>query len=109
MEFLRRVPTTWDETRVLHAGVGDYAVIARRHGGEWYLGGITDWDARELRVSLTFLGKGEYAAEIYTDGPDAATNGESVKYEERRVARGDTLTIGMAPGGGCAMRFRPVR
>jgi len=109
MEFLRRVPTTWDETRVLRAAVGDCAVIARRQGGEWYLGGITDWDARELRVSLAFLGKGGYAAEIYTDGPDAATNGESVKYEERDVTPSDTLTIGMAPGGGFAVRFSPVR
>lgn len=108
VEFLRHVPVTWDDTKVLTAEVGDCAVIARRNGDEWYLGAITDWSPRTVDVPLSFLGRGDYAAEIYADGDDAASNAESVKISTVLVSASDTMTVAMGPGGGCAVRFYPA-
>jgi alpha-glucosidase len=53
MEFLRAVPTVWDETRALDGRISDYVLVARRSGRDWFIGAITDWTARELDVSLS--------------------------------------------------------
>jgi alpha-glucosidase len=107
--FLRHVPASWDETKVLNGSVGDYVTIARRSGEEWYIGAITDWDARELSVSLDFLDSGDYRAEIFADGSNAAIDAESVAISEETVNAQSTLTLPLAPGGGYAARLVPVR
>ncbi|MFB0516726.1 MAG: glycoside hydrolase family 97 protein [Candidatus Neomarinimicrobiota bacterium] len=107
LEFLAKVPTVWDETRVLEARVSDYVLVARRSGIEWYLGAMTDWTARELEVDLSFLGEGSYAMEIFRDGVNADRYGNDYKKEVRSVDRSDKLTIRMAPGGGWAARIGP--
>jgi alpha-glucosidase len=109
LAFLRAVPATWDETRVLNGMPGRYVTIARRRAGEWYLGGITNEEARELDVPLSFLETGEYTAEIYADAPDAATQPKNTTREERRVKAQDSLKLKLAPAGGVAVRFRPAR
>jgi len=109
IEFLRHVPATWDESKVLEGEPGEYIVMARQRGDEWYLGGITDWSPRTLNVPLSFLGAGEYAAEIYADGSDAATNAESVTMSQKTVTSGDAITIDMKPGGGYAVRLYPKK
>jgi alpha-glucosidase len=109
LEFLRAVPATWDETRVLNGYPARFITIARRRGTEWYLGSITDWDARELDVPLSFLGGGAYVAQIYADGPEAATRPKSTTRDERRVSAQEVLKLKLAPGGGCAARFTPAR
>jgi alpha-glucosidase len=69
MDFLSPVPTVWDETIAIEAKVGDYVIMARRSGKEWYVGGMTDWEARAFDVSLGFLEKGKkYNAMIFQDG-----------------------------------------
>lgn len=108
-EFIRHVPTTWDETRVLKAQAGKYITVARRRGEEWYLGSITDWDAREFEVPLDFLEAQSYAAEIYADGPNAAVNPKHVVIEKKTVDRTGVLKVSLAPGGGQAVRLRPAR
>ena len=80
-----------------------------RRGAEWYLGSITDWDARELDVPLSFLGRGAYVAQIYADGPEAATRPKDTTRDERRVSAVEVLKLKLAPGGGCAARFTPAR
>jgi alpha-glucosidase len=105
IEFLRHVPVTWDDTKVLHAAVGEYATIARRHGKEWYLGSITNWTARDLSIPLAFLEKGTWTAEIYADGADAGRNAESVEIKTIEVQPSDTLSWRLAPGGGYAVRL----
>ncbi len=105
LDFLKAVPCAWDETRVVNASVGEYCTFARRSGNEWYLGSITDWTARELAVPLKFLGEGNWDATIFADGPDAATNARDITIGIERVSAGDTLTLRLAPGGGCAVRF----
>jgi alpha-glucosidase len=107
-EFIKEVPTSFDETRMISGEVGRYAVIARRVGKEWYLGAITNWDPRQLDLPLTFLGPGQFTAEIYADAPDAATAPKHVTITRNNVDAGVKLKLDLAPGGGCAIRFRPA-
>ena len=109
LDFLKIVPTTWDATKVLNAKVGDYVTVARRSGDEWYVGSMTDWTARALRVPLGFLGRGEYEATIWADAGDANKNPASLTKITRIVTRRDRLQAIMAPGGGHVVHLRPVR
>lgn len=104
-QFIKDVPVTWDETRVVNGFPAKYVTIARRNGQDWYLGSITNWDARDVSVPLAFLGDGQYTAEIYQDGTDANQNPQHVSIEKKKVRQGDTLTLHLAEGGGCAVRF----
>ncbi len=113
-QFIRDVPVDWHETRVANGEVGDYATIVRkdRNSEDWYLGSVTDEQARTLRVPLDFLSPGKsYTAQIYRDGDKAHYNSDNkgdrfdFVRETRKVTRADTLTIKLAPGGGQAVRF----
>ena len=70
-EFIKQVPTTWDEVRVLDGRPMENITVARRSGKDWYVGSITNWDERTVKMPLSFLGEGKYVAEIYADAPDA--------------------------------------
>lgn len=107
LDFLAKVPTTWDQTICIDAKVADYLVVARRKGSDWYLGAMTDWTARDISIPLDFLGSGSYRAEIFQDGINADRVGIDYKRVVRTVTGKDTLTIHLAPGGGCAVRFAP--
>ena len=109
LDFLKAVPAAWDETRVLNGVPPRYITVARRRGNEWFVGSITDWDARELDVPLSFLGSGAYNAEIYADGPNAAAQPKDSVVEKRRVDARTVLKLKLAPGGGSAIRLVPVR
>jgi alpha-glucosidase len=110
-KFIRDVPTDWEDTRVLHGAVGEYATIARkeRNGQNWYVGSITDGNARTLDLSLGFLDAGKtYVAEIYRDGEQADYRTEhrfDLVVDKRKVTSTDTLKLVLAPGGGQAIRF----
>jgi alpha-glucosidase len=106
--FIKDVPTTWDVTRVLNGEPSEYVTIARRHGDEWYLGSLTNWTRRDLRISLEFLGEGVYKAELYEDAADADQNPKHISILQQRVRRSDTLVLHLASGGGCAVRFVPT-
>jgi len=105
MDFLRKVPTVWDETIGLEAKVGDYAVVARKSGEEWYVGAMTDWTPRELEIDFEFLGAGEYRAEVYADGVNAARYASDYTKTSAVIKAGDRLKIKLAPGGGWAARL----
>ncbi|MGE5568227.1 MAG: glycoside hydrolase family 97 protein [Rhodospirillales bacterium] len=109
LDFLKAVPAAWDETRVLNGEPVKYITVARRRGQEWYVGAITDWDARELDVPLSFLGSGSYTADIYSDAPDAAKQPKNTVREQRQVNAKTVLKLRLAPGGGCAIRLTPAR
>ncbi|WP_294200827.1 glycoside hydrolase family 97 protein [uncultured Sphingomonas sp.] len=110
--FIADVPVDWDDTRVLNGEVGDYVTFARRDrkSRDWYIGSITDENPRELTVTLDFLDPGKtYEAQVYKDGPGAtyATDARhSIAFETKRVKKGDTLTLSLAPGGGQAIRLK---
>ncbi len=105
IDFIVSIPTVFDETRILDGVMGEYIVTARRYGGKWYLGGLTNWDARELSVDLSFLDEGEWVAEIVRDGVNAGSRGEDHVLERRSCKKGEPFLIKMAPGGGFAVKF----
>ena len=111
-QFIRDVAVDWDTTRVIDGKIGDYVVVARRerNSPQWFLGAITDEEARMFDVPLTFLDPGKaYVADIYADGPGAnwLTNPLPVTITHRTVTRASHLRIALAPGGGQAIRIRP--
>ena len=106
MDLLGSLPTSFDETRVLDARLGDYLVTARRKGNDWYIGGMTDWTARDLTVPMGFLGEGSYEATLCTDGPNADRNGLDYQLSNKTVTRSDALPVHLAPGGGFVVRLR---
>ncbi|HEX5876170.1 MAG TPA: glycoside hydrolase family 97 protein [Pyrinomonadaceae bacterium] len=111
MEFLKPVPTVWDETRVLAAKLGDYVSIARRRGNAWYIGAMTDWTSRTLEIDFSFLPGGRFEMVGYEDGPNAEKMGHDYKVVTRNIDRTTKLTINLASGGGWAARIyfrRPV-
>ena len=105
MEFLSRVPTVWDDTRVLDAKIGEYILLARKSGNDWYVGAMTNWTARELEVDFSFLDAGNYNIEIYQDGINADRNAMDYKKVVRTVAKNEKLNIHLAPGGGWIARL----
>ncbi|MBN2578957.1 MAG: glycoside hydrolase family 97 protein [Pirellulales bacterium] len=106
-DFLEQVPTTWDETRFLLGEPGEYVVLARRKDRTWYLGGMTNWTARELNVPLSFLGPGKYQAELYVDGSLDEAQPNALRREEQAVTANAILKISLAPGGGFVGTIRP--
>jgi alpha-glucosidase len=105
-EFVRIVPTTWDETRVLQGELHQYIAIARRKGNEWYIGAINSSTTRQISLSLEFLPAGEFNATIYSDGVDVKTNPNQLSKEERIVRSNDKLLLNLAAGGGAALHIR---
>lgn len=106
-DFVREVPSTWDETRFLSGQIGEFAVVARRSGRDWYIGAITNWTPREIAIPLGFLGAGGYVAEIYADA-SGASNANQTRIERRKSDASGTLQLRLAPGGGAAIRLSPV-
>lgn len=104
-EFLKEVPTVWDQTVVLNAEVGQYVTVARRKGADWYLGTLNNSKSRTIKVPMDFLPPGYYTAEIYTDAPDVAQNPNNLMKETKTVNKDDILTIKLAAGGGQVMRL----
>jgi len=110
-QFIRDVAVDWDTTRVLEGRIGDYVVVARRErdGQSWFVGAITDEEARTFDIPLSFLGPGrQYVAEIYADGPNAnwLDNPLPVTITRHTVTKATRLRLVLAPGGGQAIRIR---
>jgi alpha-glucosidase len=113
-QFIRDVAVDWDTTRVIDARIGDYVMVARRERGgqSWFVGAITDEEGRTLDLPLSFLTPGRrYLAEIYADGPKASwmDNPLPVTITKRTVTSATRLRVLLAPGGGQAIRIRPVQ
>ncbi len=104
LDFFRDLPTVWDETRVLAGAIGEYAALARRKGHTWYLGAITNEEARTLRLSTTFL-DGPAQATLYCDG----ARPRDVHIEQRTLSKDRPLELALAASGGCAAVLRPLQ
>ena len=100
VDFIVKIPTTWDETIVLEGSVGDYIAVARRKGDKWFLGAMTDWNPRELQLHLSFLGEGSYQMEVFKDGVNADQFAEDYKKETLKVNKDSYIIAKMAAGGG---------
>jgi alpha-glucosidase len=113
-QFIKDVPCTWSYTKVLDSKIGEYTTIARKDWDEknWYLGSITNKEARDLKVQLSFLDAGkEYEAEIYADGAGAnyKMNPYPVTISKQKVNTKTVLDIKLAAGGGTAIKFSPIQ
>ena len=108
VEFFEAIPTVWDETRVLNGQIGEYVTVARRSGAQWFVGAITNHEARQLTIPLDFLEPGRrYAAVVYRD--DATMPARTRVRTERLAAEAaQTLTMALPPSGGQAVRFYPA-
>jgi alpha-glucosidase len=100
-DFIKLVPSSWDETRFLGGDIDSYVAVARRKGGEWYVGVLGDEQAREVELPLAFLGAGRFKARIWADGAEPT----ALNIHEKSVQRGDSLKIQVAPSGGSAIRI----
>jgi alpha-glucosidase len=108
-DFITKVPTTFDETVPLDGKVGEYVALARRKGDTWYVGAMSNWDARECTLDLSFLGKGTYQATVFKDGINADRDGTDYRKEVITVSMEHPLNIHLAPGGGWAARIEKAQ
>ncbi|HKN22492.1 MAG TPA: glycoside hydrolase family 97 protein [Terracidiphilus sp.] len=106
-DFIKRIPCTWDEVRSIGGMPMQWIALARRSGNDWYVGSLTDWNPRDVKVPLSFLGDGKYVAEIYADAPDAAQEPMHTVLTKQTVDRATVLHVHMVSGGGNAMWIHP--
>ncbi len=107
--FMAKVPTVWDETKVLHGKIGDYISVARKHGNNWYVGTLNDENSRELELDLSFLPTGQkFKMVIFQDGINALRWAEDYKRIEKVVTSKDKLTMKLAHSGGYTARLTPM-
>ena len=107
--FLAQLPTVFDETLIPLGRLGEYIVTARRKGDSWYVGGMTNWDGRDLQLPLSFLNpaQGSYTAIMYKDGVNAEQNASDYQVEQLTLSATDTLNIHLASGGGFLLQLKP--
>lgn len=110
--FIAEIPTVWDRTLILDGRMGEYIVTARRSGNSWYVGGITDWTARDIEIDLSPLGiTAPYSATIFTDGVNADRKAEDYAKKSIDIKSGIAsdgscrFRVHLAPGGGFAIKI----
>lgn len=107
-DFIAKVPTTFDETIALNGEIGEYITLARRKGDTWYIASMTNWTPRNCTIDLSFLGEGNYTAEIFSDGINADREATDYKKETRTVTASHKLNAEMSPGGGWTARIKKM-
>jgi alpha-glucosidase len=106
-DFIVNIPVVWDDILGIDGKVGDFLLLARRSGKDWFVGAITDWTGRDLDLDLSFLPAGNYSMEIFADGINARRYAGDYKHLKTSVKSGDKMKIHLAPGGGWAARIKP--
>ena len=102
-EFIAGFPTVWDETVPLCGEIGEYVAVARRCGDVWYVGAMTDWNARDLELDLNFIGGGNMT--VFQDGINADRAGRDYRKTSAQFPADGKVKIHMAPGGGWVARI----
>ena len=108
-DFIAKVPTVFDNTVALAGDVGEYVAIAREKNNVWFAGAMTNWNERDIEIDFSFLGKGNYEAEIFKDGINADRDATDYKKEIMKVTADQKMKIHLASGGGWAARITPVK
>jgi len=108
-DFITSIPTIFDETVPLDGKVGEYVAVARQKDGVWYVGAMTNWEARELILDFSFLDAGRYQAVVFKDGVNADREATDYKKDVLQLASGATMPIQLSNGGGWAARIEKVR
>lgn len=105
LDYISSIPTVWEETVAIDGKVGEYIIMARRSGDEWYIGGMTNWNARDIKIDLSFLPSGSYQIELFKDGVNAERAARDYKREIFNINSSDQLDIHLASGGGFAAKI----
>lgn len=109
IEFFDKVKTVWDETKVLDGQLGEYITVARKTGADWYVGGITNNQARKISVPTTFLEKGKrYVVKSFQDD-DSIQSRTKVAVKEQFIKGGRELVYDLKASGGVALIFSEVK
>ena len=110
--FIEQVPVDWSDTKILKAEPGDYVITARKdkNSENWFIGAITDEEARSFDLKLDFLNADKYEITTYKDAKDSDWQNNPMKYEieKKNVNKNDIIKINLAPGGGCAVILKPI-
>jgi alpha-glucosidase len=108
-DFISKIPVVFDETAALDGKIGEYVAIARRKDNIWYAGAMSNWDARDLTIDLSFLGSGNFEAEVFKDGINADRDATDYKKEIIKVSSNDKLMVHLSNGGGWVARIYPSK
>jgi alpha-glucosidase len=109
IEFFEKIPTSWDETKVLAGNPGEFITTARRSGNDWFIGTITNNEARTVEIPLSFLDKNKkYTVTIYSDDNKVNTK-TKVKLTSQTVTAKTVISAKLLPSGGQAMWIRPKK
>lgn len=106
--FISRIPTVWDNTVALEGKVGEYAIVARQNGKNWYISGMTDWKERDFKTVLNFLDDKQYKMDVLSDGINAKKHASDYKITTSTVKKGDQIEIKMDQGGGWTAILTPI-
>lgn len=102
-DFIKDIPTVWDETKILDGKVGEYIITAKRKGNVWYVAGMTNWDERTVDIDLSFIDANNPDIEIFADGINAERNANDYKRTISKLID-KKVSVNMKPGGGFAMK-----
>ena len=105
-DFIKKVPTVWDETKIIGAEVAEYITFARRKNSEWFVGSVTNHKSRKITIAFDFLPEGNYLAEIYTDSSNSESDPNLLLKQIREITQKDKITIQLASGGGEVMYIK---
>jgi alpha-glucosidase len=104
-EFIKNIPTVWDETKVIDAKPGEYIVLARKKDGNWYVGAITNSKARTIDVSFSFLKEENFEATIYGDADDVLINPNHLYKTQKQLNKNSSIMLNLAAGGGAVIEL----
>jgi alpha-glucosidase len=108
-KFIANIPTVWEQTVVLNGKIGEYVSIARKNNNEWYAASLNNWNERTLELDLTFLGDGNFQAEVFKDGANANKVAKDYKKEFIDIPQNKKLNVKLAQGGGFIMHIKQVK
>jgi alpha-glucosidase len=108
LSFLSKVPVTWDETIALEGKLGEYIVVARKKGNDWYIGGLTDWNERTIEIDPATFTSGRFSAEMLIDGVNANKVASDFQYLKKEISSADKLSVTMKKGGGFAIHLKKL-
>jgi alpha-glucosidase len=107
-DFLKVVPTTWDDIKFVGGYPGDYVAIAKRSGDSWFLGVMNNSEGKSVNITLNFLPEGNYKMEIWADSKKSDSEPMDLKKSEKSIKAGDTVKVAMAKNGGFVAVIVPV-
>ncbi|WP_285830041.1 glycoside hydrolase family 97 C-terminal domain-containing protein, partial [Bacteroides acidifaciens] len=109
LEFWKAIPSVWDDSRALDGEIGEYIVQARRSGNDWFVGAMTNTEARTVTLTTDFLELGKkYMLHLYEDDDKLDTR-TKVRSTHKKIKAGDKLTLKLKASGGAALHFTPLK